>query len=384
MQKQNPINNNFIIKPFENAFAVWFKQSKSFLLLVQPAYEVFVQYINGGNKNEIIEICQQKYGQLENNIPQFVDEIIEHIHYYNNPENTVDLSKKALLSDTIQSKSFLPSVFYQFGKVIIVVKYENEFLKSANHPVIAHLETKKPTEISHIIECFENKDLLVLKYNGKLIEAFSPNKIEYYTGATKQLMYSIIYQRKFNDWMTMLHASGVTSNNKAILFSAAAGSGKSTISAWLKALGYGYLSDDFIATDETGKAYPFPAAISVKKGSEDILSEYYPELKNQKTRQSFIGKTVKYIPVYNFNQNSFKGTPVKAFVFVNYSNKEEFVFERVNKKKALQLLLKETWVNPLPKYVSGFFDWIDKTDFYQLQYSETNQALTVVQKIFDE
>ena len=66
------------------------------------------------------------------------------------------------------------------------------------------------------------------------------------------------------------------------------------------------------------------------------------------------------------------------------SKNKGFVFEKVGKREALQLLLRETWVNPKPEFVSRFFDWIDKLPFYRLLYSETEQALETVQKIFAE
>lgn len=383
MDKQSKTVKNVIIKNFNNTHALWFQQSKSFLLLEEPAYEVFKNYSKGIEKDNIIRICQEKYGHLEENIPQFVKEIIQHIQYYNNPENIVELSKKTSLPNNIQAKSFLPSVSYKMGDKFIEVKYETEYLKYAIHPLIAHLETNSPYKSKHIIECFAQNNLLVAKYNNKIVEAFAPENIEYFTGSIKQLMYSILYNKKYNDWMTMLHASGITANNKAILFSAAAGSGKSTISALLKAKGYGYLSDDFIAADKDGKAFPFPAAISVKEGSVKTLSEFYPELKKQETKKSFIGKTVKYIPVFNITEESIKGAKVKAFIFVKYSKTDNPVFKKIEKKEALQILLKETWVNPESEFVSAFFNWVEKTTFYKLHYSETGQALEAVQKIFE-
>ena len=98
------------------------------------------------------------------------------------------------------------------------------------------------------------------------------------------------------------------------------------------------------------------------------------ELKTIKEQETFIGKTVRYLPVYNINKESANGIPVKAFVFVNYSELKEFVFEEVSKKQAIQMLLKETWVNPTQKSVSCFFEWIENTAFYNLQYSKTEEA----------
>ncbi|NOR74771.1 MAG: hypothetical protein GQ525_06390 [Draconibacterium sp.] len=373
-----------VIKKFGNTNAIWFQQSKSFLLLEEPAFDVFQLFSDEVEKEKISEICQQKYGHLEGNISQFVDEIIEHIQYYSNTDNLDDISSKSLLPDNIQADSFLPLVNYKIGNKQIAVYYGSEYLKFAIHPLIAHLEIEVQKSPKHIIECFEKDNLLIANYNGKIVEAFSTDKVEYFTGGVKPLMYSILYNRGYYDWMSMLHASGIISNNRAILFSAAAGSGKSTISAILKANGFGYLSDDFIATDEAGNAFAFPAAISIKEGSIKVLSEYYPELLTNKTKTTFIGKSVKYIPVFNISEASYKGTPVEAFVFVKFSKTDKYIFEEVDKKEALQLLLKETWVNPKPEIVSSFFNWVERTPFYKLNYSETSQALDAVKEIFNK
>jgi len=114
------------------------------------------------------------------------------------------------------------------------------------------------------------------------------------------------------------------------------------------------------------------------------LTQYYPELKTNETKTSFIGKSVKYIPVFNISEESYEGVPVKAFVFVKFSKTDKYTFEEVDKKEALQLLLKETWVNPEPEIVTSFFNWVEQTKFYKLHYSETEQALDAVQQIFNE
>jgi len=373
----------YILKRYGDSYAIWFQQSKSFLLLEEPAYEVLSLFEKGTNQNEITEICKNKYGVLEENISQFVSEIIQFIHYYNNTDNSEAISKLSSIQKELDAESLLPPYHYKFGDKVVTILYDDEFLKFAIHPLIAHLETTNNGFSDYVLECFEYNDMAVVKLNGKIVEAFSKDSLEYYTGAVRQLLYSILCDRDFNDWMAMLHASGIVANNQAILFSAASGSGKSTISAILKAKGYGYLNDDFIATDKNGNAYPFPAAISVKEGSVNVLSEYYPELLESQTEETFIGKMVKYLPVNNISDELIKGSTVKAFVFVNYTDSGEFVFDPVSKKQALQILLEETWVNPEPKYVKGFFDWIERTDFYNLQYSRTKEALEIVQKIFN-
>lgn len=384
MQTEKDNSIKYILKKLDSTYAIWFQNSKSFLLLEEPAYEVLKHYAVGVEKKKITNICQEKFGHLEDNIPQFVDEIIQNIEYFNDTKNTPDISKKHNVLAKSITKSFYSNNLYKLGDEIIEVKYGSKDLKFSIHPLIAHLETSKEIKPTHTVACLEQNELIIAIHNGELLDAFHKDNIEYFTGGIRQLMYSILFKLDFFDWMVMLHASGITQNNESILFSAAAGSGKTTISALLKADGFGYLSDDFIAGDVDGKAYPFPAAISVKEGSVKTLSEFYPELLKTETKKTFVGKEVKYIPVNNIDAQNKNGVPVKAFVFVQFSQNGDYIFEKVEKREALQLLLKETWVNPEPEFVKRFFDWVATIPFYRLQYSKTEQAIKTVKKIFEQ
>jgi hypothetical protein len=181
--------------------------------------------------------------------------------------------------------------------------------------------------------------------------------------------------------MCTLHASGVYSENSAIIFSAAAGSGKSTVSAILKANGLDYISDDFIAATPDGHVYPFPASMSVKDGAFAALSKYYPVLGEKVPEKASTGKMVRYLPVHNFPENLLNGIRVAGFIFVSYQPGSGFNLSEVSKKEAIQLLLKETWVNPKTELVSAFFEWIGKTNFYRMTYSDNEPMINTIKNL---
>ncbi len=381
MQKTQLSASDTVIRKFGKSYATWFQPSKSFVLLEEPAYQVYRMYTEGQPVNEIISFCTEKYGNLEGNIPGFTNDIIGLVQQFNNPENAVSVSVNPSRIKPLNGSSFRERTC-KMGNKIITVRYQNEYLEFSLHPLFAHLEVAEKQKPEHLIELFENSRLYFFRYNGKVVNAFRKKDMEYFSGSVKQQIYSVIYGKDFNYWMMTFHASGVVQNGRAVLFSAAGGAGKSTISAMLKAHGYGYLSDDFIAAGKTGKVYPFPAAISVKEGAAKRLSELYPVLKETNLQVAFTGKKVKYLPVHNEAEIEAAPYPVKALVFVNYSHSAPFVFEEVEKREALQLLLKETWVNPVPENVSRFFAWIEETRFFRLQYSLPGQALEATQKLF--
>jgi len=235
--------------------------------------------------------------------------------------------------------------------------------------------------LKHHICCYRSEDLFIVSHNKKIIEAFNFDAVEYYKGAISQLIYSLIYKKPFSGWMCTLHASGVYSENSAFIFSAAAGSGKSTVSAILKANGLSYISDDFVAATPDGHVYPFPASMSVKDGAFAALSKYYPELGEKVPEKASTGKMVRYLPVYNFQENLTYGIRVAGFIFVSYQPGSGFNLLEVSKKEALQLLLKETWVNPKTEFIKAFFDWVEKTNFYRMTYSDNDKMIISIKNM---
>ncbi len=61
-----------------------------------------------------------------------------------------------------------------------------------------------------------------------------------------------------------LHAGGVTRNSTCILLPGTSGSGKSSLTAWLVAHGYRYLSDELVFLSDDGRVWPLTRPISLK------------------------------------------------------------------------------------------------------------------------
>jgi hypothetical protein len=341
-------------------------------------------FVNGKNNAEIIKIIKKLYGHSENDTDTFVNETIQRIKLYNNSKTSIQVSKKHEAKYELNPGDFQFRKNYRFGNTVLTIDYHDEWMQHLLHPSFMHCETTEHSGQKNHIRCYRTKNLLVLTHNDKLIEAFDSGSVEYYKGAVSQLVYSLIYKKSFSGWMCTLHASGVHQNNRAFVFSAAAGSGKSTVSAILKANGLGYVSDDFIAAAPNGNVYPFPASISVKEGSFPVLSTYYPELREKTPEKASTGKMVRYLQVNNFARDLKNGIPVKGFVFVSYKSGSGFNLSEVNKKEALQLLLKETWVNPKPAFVQAFFEWVEKTPFYRMTYSDNYKMIKKVKMMLND
>ena len=72
------------------------------------------------------------------------------------------------------------------------------------------------------------------------------------------------------------HAGAVAFQEKVILLPGQSGSGKSTMSAWLAAHGFSYLTDEliFIPDGKPDKAIPFTRPVCIKSGSAAEIKKY--------------------------------------------------------------------------------------------------------------
>jgi hypothetical protein len=76
----------------------------------------------------------------------------------------------------------------------------------------------------------------------------------------------------------LFHAGGVQVGNRAVLFPAPSGRGKSTLVAGLVQRGLGYLSDELIAVSTDGtRVQPYPKPITLKPGSFDLFPDLVPD-----------------------------------------------------------------------------------------------------------
>jgi hypothetical protein len=272
--------------------------------------------------------------------------------------------------------------YYLIGNKNVCFRYGNVWLMNCFHPGMAHLETNNKSE-DQLFEVFEIGELLIFRYNGKSVEAFSLENSHFLRGAVSQKLFGVLYGVADQDWMVTLHSAAVSDGQTAIIFPAQAGSGKSTLSALLQAHGFTVLSDDFNAINRNnGFVYRLPLAISVKDGSLKTLEKFYPELIDITPEKASTGKVVRHLPVENNKTDCRNEFPVKAFVFVKYSEEESFIFEEIESREAIQTLLPETWVSPDPENVASFFDWFDEIRFYRLRYANYEDAMNAIDLLF--
>ena len=179
-----------------------------------------------------------------------------------------------------------------------------------------------------------------------------------------------------------VHASAISNGHKTILFSAAPGSGKSTIAALMQTRGFKIISDDFVPIERsTFKAFPFPIAMSVKEGSLDLLKPHYPELENNPIIILNPEKRIKYLPIDNRIMKM--AFPVNEFIFIKYDSSVDFELEKIEPANAVKTLFEEAWIPPQPDNVAIFLDKITGISFFRLTYSNNIKALDAISQLFE-
>ena len=384
MSKSFSLNDDVICTKVENAYAVWFKATQNFLLIEEPAFYILKLFLENISIDKIVHKFSIRYNSPLNKTKKFVLEIEQNLLLYLNSPEKEPTHVKQTDDNQLPDTSFFAEKIYSIDNVYLKINYGDSELVDVIHPLISHHEIKKHVKPIHLFEMYRNEKQLFLKVEGNLIEIFCYTETGYLKAAILLQLLKILHGISIENWMMTVHAGAVTDGNTAIIFPASAGSGKSTLVSLLHAHGFIMLSDDFLAMDLINKrVFPLPVAATIKDGSFNVLIPHFPELKNILPETAYTGKHVRYLPINN-SLKSKKGFLAKNFIFIRYSAHSPSIFEEVPKKTALQLLLQETWVNPISQNVAAFFNWFDKTKFFELKYSETEDAINVVTNLFKQ
>ena len=127
--------------------------------------------------------------------------------------------------------------------------------------------------------------------------------------------------------------------------------------------------------------YSFPAGISIKKNSLQTLLPIYPELETT-AEYNFkrLNKIVRFLKPNNtdFTQH----LPCNDLVFIKYEKDAELTFKSISKIEAFQQLVPDSWLSPEEKNAHIFLNWFSKLNCYQLVYSQNEEMISQVEKLF--
>ncbi len=181
-----------------------------------------------------------------------------------------------------------------------------------------------------------------------------------------------------------IHAGVVGTAQTCILLPAAAGGGKSSLTAALVHRGYRYFSDE-IALIERGTFLvpPVPVAICVKSTAWDLMARYCPMISSLPIHLREDKKWVKYVPPPS-GAGAQAHAPVSRIIFPCYDSEVSTGVQPVRRTQALSKLMGECLAlgdRLNPTNVVELVRWIEKINCYALTFSSLDEATDIIDSI---
>jgi len=386
-QKMNPADSNNLIemssplltKTIEDKRYLWLEGTNQYVVLEHEAFTVVEKLINGVLPKTIAIHLETTLLVPFEAALNFVKELEERVL-----NSSITVQEKSIIE---LSKVTIPDKFkvittYRVNNTLIKVSYKGDLEASYIHPKFAHLETETADkEID--FKVFTANDKIYLAINNKVKYGWSKEEIHYFQGKFSMEFIQAMYHKEESEWMGVFHASAVSNQQKAVLFLGDSGNGKSTSLALLQKHGFQCLADDFVPVAATNKeVYHFPAAISVKNSSLQTLAPLYPLLNDTKEYHlKRLNKRVRYLPPNYTNTQTHLAC--KDLVFIKYQKDVALSFSKISKQKAFEQLVPDSWLSPKKENAATFLEWFATLNCYQITYSQTNEMVASVSKIFN-
>lgn len=370
-----------IFKEIENKTVTWFPKTNQYLVLESITAKIVGDLLTGIS---IKEIASQLILALEIPLEQAVNFVSDIKNDIVSP-NTTRLEE----NNTAQKEYKIPTDYqktnyYKINGLVFKIDFQSEYEAYWVHPKLAHLTIEEPIKFDFHYQVFTQKKHTSLIVDGEYIGSWNIKDIHFFQGKFSMYIVQDMHQKAEEKWLGIFHASAVSNGKKAILFLGNSGNGKSTSLALLQANGFQCLADDFVpVAAKNQKIFPFPAAISIKKNSVDTLLPFYPTLaETPEFHLKELNKIVRYLPPNNTDYTT--PLPCKALVFIKYRKGSETLLNAIPKLDAFQKLVPDSWLSPIPKNAKRFLNWFEKLPCYELTYSNNNEMIAEVAKLFSD
>lgn len=182
----------------------------------------------------------------------------------------------------------------------------------------------------------------------------------------------------------MLHAAVVEKNGNIIIFPAAPGSGKSTLSACLMLSGWQLLSDEFaLLSKDLNTITPFGRPVSLKNESINVIENTFNTTVNSRVKGTSKGD-VAHLMHHNIIKDT-KPITIKNswLVFPKYNRNAKTSLTSLSPAEAFTPLVEQSF-NYNQLGVDGFKSaktLIDKSKKYKFEYSNINEAIQLFNEL---
>lgn len=372
---------NLLYQTVEEKTLVWFGSRNEYLILEHTTANILKEISKGTAVNHIAETLSKK---LSVPLAESIDFVLELERKFYKEEKIEKLEIIYSYKNTKRPKNFEFIKFYKINDIVFKILFLSDKELSFIHPKFAHLSIDEVTNFKNEFEVFIKHNYIFLFVNNIFIGSWDNANIHFFQGKFSMELIQKIHQKKEDKWLGVFHASAVSNGKKSVLFLGDSGNGKSTSLALLQANGFTCLADDFVPIDADKKeVYSFPAAISIKKNSLETLLPIYPELENS-AEYNFkrLNKIVRYLKPNNTDFLSH--LPCKDLVFIKYEKNSALKFDKIAKINAFMQLVPDSWLSPIKENAQIFLDWFDSLNCYQITYSDNNEMIASVAKIFND
>jgi hypothetical protein len=184
------------------------------------------------------------------------------------------------------------------------------------------------------------------------------------------------------DFLFYFHAGVVGTGESCILLPAAAGSGKSSLTAALTRRGFHYFSDEVaLINQQTFHVPAVPLAICVKRSGLGVIERYYPEVRTLMEHHRYDGRWVRYIapPAAALKQTP---APVSHIIFPRFDRDAATELKPIARTEALGRLMGECLALRMrwdEKTVREVLRWISGIDCYTLTFSSLDEVVALVE-----
>ena len=176
----------------------------------------------------------------------------------------------------------------------------------------------------------------------------------------------------------IIHAAVLVKNNKAIIFPAAPGSGKSTLSAYLCLSGWTLYSDEMAIIDlHSGQVQPMFRPVCLKNDSITIIKSLYPDvLMTPVCRDTQKGDVAHLQGISWLNYKKLVAVDIAGVVFPKYQADSKLTIYAYNQLQAFESLSKNAFnYNVLGAEAFNLISKISQNAaLFELQYCELSKV----------
>ena len=352
---------------------VWLKKSNKYLVLNTNTLELIKKKSSLSSKDFLTLITESLH--VDVSIAKKINKDISELLL---EAKELELKQNIKLSDPIKPCQLIN--YYSFNNTIIKVGFDSEETKSLIHQKYRHLAINHVNSYDVEYAIFNSGDTLFIYKNNQIVGSWDSTQLHEFQGKFSMELICSFYNKTEHDWMGVFHASTISRNNRSIMFTGDSGNGKSTLVSILMANGYNVIADDFSPVLRTDfKTYCFPSAISIKEKSFNLIEQLYPDFINY--NEYYINElkgNVKYLPPISKETSA----NCSSVIWVKYAEGTESSLKKVSIQDALKKILPDAWISNKEVNAKAFLKWIEKTAFYELNYSDNNKLIDIINSYF--